>query len=368
VSPSQKEIATRALISQSAITIDEQLQSAIMTALYNQSMPYQFSCGTGNCTWPSFYSLGVCSTCANVSVTSVHRKCDYGYHPTTCNYTTQGGFNLSFNTTPGIWASTKSVASIPANASDQLATIAIGIAHNYNIEAPNITECSFSWCVKGYHDVSVASGIIKFPNITEYRLNRTGYVNLTFAGNQTSSFWGAYVFSIINPPPSWNANTTWMVNGMDFLSTADFLQSLFTTIDADGTALSLYRSPNVSRQLNSIADNMSHTIRTAANSTDVVGNEQREDVFIRVTWPWLILPILIGFLSILLLILSIITTKSEGKRLWKSSSLVLLFSSLEGRDSSDITSESTAEVENVARTMKRKLDLDPDAGLSFVEG
>ncbi|KAI1173341.1 hypothetical protein F4777DRAFT_589898 [Nemania sp. FL0916] len=45
------------------------LQGALTDGLFNEKAPLQFTCQSGNCTWREFTTLGVCSSCTDVSTT-----------------------------------------------------------------------------------------------------------------------------------------------------------------------------------------------------------------------------------------------------------------------------------------------------------
>jgi hypothetical protein len=43
------------------------LQGSLFNGLLNPDLPFTFTCPSGNCTWPDFYTLGLCNSCADVS-------------------------------------------------------------------------------------------------------------------------------------------------------------------------------------------------------------------------------------------------------------------------------------------------------------
>ncbi|KAJ2990716.1 hypothetical protein NUW58_g2815 [Xylaria curta] len=50
--------------------VPAKIPTAFFNGLFNLSAPFEFICQSGNCTWPEFASLGVCSSCADVSAVS----------------------------------------------------------------------------------------------------------------------------------------------------------------------------------------------------------------------------------------------------------------------------------------------------------
>jgi hypothetical protein len=335
--------------------IDASLQAAIMVGLYGQLTPYQFSCGGGNCTWPSFYSFGVCSKCSNITSSTV-KSCESSI---SCNYATPGGFNQTFVEDPDVLttlvSNTESFTTGPANGT--IMTFVMTKA-NGSIQDAQTTECTLSWCVKHYQNVSVVNGIINFPSTTEYPLN-------LLATPVVQEDVGVFEFTVVDPPPSLDTNPVWILDEDTSDIVTGYMNQLFEVSNSDPTAVVLYQSSNVSQLLASMADNMSNVVRSSMNATNIIGQVQQEEVYIHVTWAWLILPGSVVFLAAMLLIASILATKLEGKRLWKSSSLALLFAKLEGRDS-DISWHDTTELDEVAETTKARLSLGPDNELNFV--
>jgi hypothetical protein len=63
---------------------------------------------------------------------------------------------------------------------------------------------------------------------------------------------------------------------------------------------------------------MTNNIREGANATWVHGTSYREETYIHVTWPWLILPGVVLFMGIVLLAASIVLSRGDKNRLWKN--------------------------------------------------
>jgi hypothetical protein len=51
---------------------------AAYAGLYNSVLPFDFTCPSGNCTWPPFTTLGVCSECHNIT-SQVKASCNVGW-------------------------------------------------------------------------------------------------------------------------------------------------------------------------------------------------------------------------------------------------------------------------------------------------
>lgn len=46
---------------------DWEMEGAVANGLWGLRLSDPISCPTGNCTWPIFSTLGICSSCANVT-------------------------------------------------------------------------------------------------------------------------------------------------------------------------------------------------------------------------------------------------------------------------------------------------------------
>jgi hypothetical protein len=51
---------------------------AAYAGLYNSVLPFDFTCPSGDCTWPPFTTLGVCSECHNIT-SQVKASCNVGW-------------------------------------------------------------------------------------------------------------------------------------------------------------------------------------------------------------------------------------------------------------------------------------------------
>ncbi|CZR62702.1 uncharacterized protein PAC_12599 [Phialocephala subalpina] len=81
--------------------VDISMQGAIMNGMYSLESPVNFNCQIANCTWPTFYSLGICSTCTNVT-NIVNNSCVSGNHASTSvddeSFNSNCTFTVNLNT------------------------------------------------------------------------------------------------------------------------------------------------------------------------------------------------------------------------------------------------------------------------------
>ncbi|KAF7185907.1 hypothetical protein HII31_12780, partial [Pseudocercospora fuligena] len=176
------------------------MTGAILASLSNATGSMNFECKTGNCTWTEFSSLGVCSSCTNVS-SQLERNCTLeetrsGIRPLytkRCMYTTPFGSKLGVNYvadyiavsmhsgTFTIWNSTSpnfgnltydanTVTNLPSLA--KLSSIKLpqdwfekNCSRFYTTPTcepptPEAYDCELSWCVKTYAANSVINGTL----------------------------------------------------------------------------------------------------------------------------------------------------------------------------------------------------------------
>lgn len=177
------------------------MRKAIYGGLLDFETPVDFGCLTGNCTWDAFASLGVCSSCEDLS-DAVTPTCSSSSNEgsegnSTCSELTYtfAGYNLTLVLQNGSFVAPQEVgtpAAAGANDTDSklytLVKSVVGPAHPGGLKDPrmfefavaqllvdsttgltwdsedlqspqwNITACAVSWCAKVYEDVEVVSG------------------------------------------------------------------------------------------------------------------------------------------------------------------------------------------------------------------
>lgn len=55
------------------------INGAISAGFFNQSSPITIECPTGNCTWPAFSTLGLCTSCTNVTQQVTVSNCTFDF-------------------------------------------------------------------------------------------------------------------------------------------------------------------------------------------------------------------------------------------------------------------------------------------------
>jgi hypothetical protein len=107
-----------------------------------------------------------------------------------------------------------------------------------------------------------------------------------------------------------------------FNSTAD---ESFNASTSDTLRLAPFlRRSNISQVLDSMSTSVTDTLRVNGYSANIPGKGFRDERYIQVRWPWIILPAVVTLGSLALLLGTAIASKQKGAVLWKSMVLPLL--------------------------------------------
>lgn len=347
------------------------MQGAIMNGLYSLDSPVKFTCQTANCTWPTFYSLGMCSSCTNVT-SAVNGLCEHSGASQSCNFTlpsgtelfadyrqsSGGGYRTTFNSSAVVVDTGYST-----NITNTLVDIAmIKMAYNYDekigtVMRPDATQCSLVWCAKSYRNTTVSNGILSVSDISTYELQ-------SFSSTYDSDGRGYNTFTLADGNSGIDWNRTFTINYNDHNTISSYLADFFTTSDQDATARALTLSPNIPQTIANIATSMTNNIRQGVNATASLGTATTTEAYIHVNWNWLLLPLIVVVTGVLLLIFSIVLNLKSEMKLWKSSSLALLFSQLQGWNPIVVNVGSPTQLNEAVDGMKGKLA--EDGELKFV--
>lgn len=347
-----------------ASSTDIKMQGAIYRGLYSLPVSPPFQCASGSCEWPTFISLGTCSSCVNVTAES-QRSCfttrgtgeldtevlqndsRSSYYPMACNYTTPQRFNM--------WSNS---SFLEGGGKNPDATVIDSIARSYNmyntsddtimtmailrlpedptgLERPfgEIHECRLYWCARRYPSVRVIDG--------DLQTGDTDILSLKFDGRRVGGYQRPVPYGTFKLQDSLvdnSFNETFTINLWDLSTMSFFLATIFTIAEtstvqpgAQGICfgLALRQAENTTQLMERLADSMSDLIRSGDNATQISGTMNQSVTFIHVNWVWLILPATLIISACALLALMIILTSKPDRVLWKSSSLALLFHGLD---------------------------------------
>ncbi|KAK7514508.1 hypothetical protein IWZ03DRAFT_415911 [Phyllosticta citriasiana] len=384
-----------------------EMQGAFFNGLFNLSTTLDFSCPSGNCTWPKFSSLGICSTCSRVEaletdVDTTYCDATYGESPKTCDvnatYTTPSNLTLeafvywqvSSRVSIYDYHALLSSFSKPSGTEEHDDLAVVGFARmpplpdpepknvrNASIDWLNsaqLTECRLAFCAKTYQDVKVVDGSL----VDNYTVTETPL-------SWSSQYWDGsrwFLRSSVNPNDgSFEPfdNQTAIIGYYDYLSTAGFVRNMlnFTLRDVsmdayfDGTfAFSAGQAFNYSDSINNvmstIATSMTNIVRRSSNVTAATGTVFEAQTFITVHWPWLSLPVALVVLAGGFLATNIwMSGDKKAPPIWKSSLVPLLFRGLESWEQDELRGEKKTELETLAATVQTQLRKNDSGNTQF---
>jgi hypothetical protein len=344
------------------------IQSVISNAASNQGQIVNFetTCPTANCTWPTFKSLGMCSTCMDVTeyarnnwvcetdnpsvtvdgVTGNNRTCSYNLPNSAWSYqylifgNNTDDLEVAGELRMNVWTTMKSQTSFSKNTFLLVSSLKLendadlvpGIGREQVLEA---TECALAMCVEE-HDLSTTLG-----NRTHIVKSSQQPFSMTTAPTATA-FLPAFDIN-----PSTIDGVKYSVDGLLTLSNVLInIQSTLTgnvTVEYDVTkkagapvvydggavpssilATSFFAGQNFAETVENVATSVSRYIRGLSEDT-TIGQAQNVEVYVRVKWEWLTFPAVLVASGLALLAVAIVQTSHSGLEVWKSSSLPLWF-------------------------------------------
>jgi hypothetical protein len=367
------------------------MQAAILSPLWNKARGPDLSCTFERCEWPTITTLGMCSSCSDLTTTVVS-QCSVNQIPVRpgiqCNYTipsTNETFITRFDVSGGasvqrfyqpLWSSRaekyldgdfmdRPTVAKPARIS-QFSFISfapdipwrtyLDFSDSNNTvltQSPAVDkamQCTFDMCARTFtkpYYGNFSAGKLAGPAMP---------LQVTNATSQSSGPILVELGPATADPTT--MNTTFRVNYCDYSDLTRYLGELF---NAEHYSAGMYGpdsaawagaltpvkpiTPNIGPALSAaddlpallqeVADSMTEVFRTSPNSTAYNGIGMKSVTYISVTWIWLLLPIAIVILTFVILVVVIIQTRLRGIPTWKSSSLALLFHELEGWDQSE---------------------------------
>ncbi|MCJ1468708.1 hypothetical protein MMC07_007338 [Pseudocyphellaria aurata] len=304
--PSVVELSMKAAIYNGIFDIQDKAASGI-----------GHTCSSGNCTWPPFPSLGVCSRCVNVT----------SYMEKSCNQT--GCYRLSLPNGPTLTGLGGQINSSLSNISPSLKDTYASVVQFASLiskganqsEDAHATECAIWYCVQNY-TASVDEGKPSQTVISSWR-------NDSARLSDSSDLYYRPPGSMANDPNGTFKVAHWAARAMN-----EFLSEIFTGsggINNSGSAFfssdvmqALYSTDNVTVRVNNLAISMTNNIREQ-NHSPVMGTTWQTETYIHVRWRWFIFPSALLILSLLFLLGAIVETSYREVMIWKSNNVALLF-------------------------------------------
>ncbi|KAJ5232485.1 hypothetical protein N7468_005441 [Penicillium chermesinum] len=322
------------------------------------------TCPTGNCTFPKYQSLGVCSSCTNITDL---------LHPAQLNmgsgYKLSNGLSLVTSyTMPTMMNSTTALHPLRLDVSDK------AIITNFtSITSPgmgsstglNAAECALYFCVKTYearvHEGNFFEKTIPIASSTNF----SSSLDATLKDFTVTPDTCYYNGTASQTPHVDSENCVYNVNYLSRMAIASSIQPLLKghgerpVINrpdwSSDTVEAIYGQEgnftDISTAFESIASSLTVNARSQVCKNSVNGATWAVQSFVHVKWDWLILPAALVGLSIIFLIATMIHTRNQY--IWKSSPLALLFSDLLIDDPVPIKSAPTLrDMEDTSRKME----------------
>ena len=357
------------------------MQGAILNGLYNISSQEQFTCTTGNCQWDEFSTLAVTSTCQNVT-SGTKILCDLEGSGQYCNYTTPAGFFIGSSSRQssggGISTSFNSTAfkpdsydngpidnrNLPVNST--LARIAMAnLQGDFNMSRPEILECEMRLCARVTRNLTVTNGTFNGGISDDIELDGVPgrFENEMQPGVRGTRDW--YTFNTTGNHPSYPGNNSFSYNMIDLEGVKSFLYNVFTSgYSAAGTGSDQYgsiyywplmNSSDHAGTVASISESMTYAFGQGPSGEKLKGRALSDELYIKVHWLWIILPLTEVVMSIAFLVCTLTHTHRKGVAVWKSSGIVPLLTVMVGWHNNELRAASWRDIEKRSKNMRGQL-------------
>jgi len=387
---------------------DRLLQSrlSLMEAMYGRTTAAPFECGASECSWDSHVTLGLCSTCRDVSDTQPDCKIKVLVDPKTYEHDNGTMYTITYNTTTlecsydidpssseNLTTTRKQniegnyvPAPDPNNGSAWIWDTAIDIvtwntdsyygkgdpAVVYNFSAliandtwsrPQITTCTIDYCAWVYENSTARGQDFNVGNLNKYILGLE-QMHRTSPGHGTSNGYSNYTFRANGTGfPSDKHNDTFVVYGEADSELRNHLATILksaayeyynSTIDTatPGLGLAMLANPNITEMADRMTTGITNVWRQYENE-QAVGTAWESVAFIHVEWIWLTLPAAAVLGASVVLIMTLIQNRRTV--LWKSSVLPYSFRALQGWEDAEFDMETLDEIRERAKEMTGQL-------------
>ena len=331
----------------------------------NADRNIQYTCPTGNCTWPEFSSLAVCSRCENITLL-VEKSCN-----------DTGCYMLSLPNGPTLSGLGGQINASVTNISSSLSAIQASVFKFSSLiskrvkdpDAAFAIECAMWYCVQTY-TASVDDSVISQKALASWR-------NDSATLTQSSDL--LYNISAFNISTATDT-TIFRVSHLAAEALNSFMSRTFTGsggINNTGSAFSsdtmqaLYNTNDYNARIDNLAISMSNNIRQQNDSvaSPSHGTAWKGETYVHVRWAWLSFPIVVVILALLFLVGTIYETSRRDILVWKSSNLALLFhgQDLELIDPPMIHVNKASQMTQMAKEVKLHLTQTQDEDWRFVQ-
>jgi hypothetical protein len=404
-------------------TLGQPMAATVSAGVWSDDFEVTPSCPSGNCTWPAFQSMGMCSQCEDITA-KASLQCDNfrtnstmaGFDSIPCYIDIGQGDTGKFqvNTRNGskfenwiatmnypedlVWspytltryidnftyAGVQNPQSVLAHAKIVLASNnTTGLSPLSDIEntlkVTAVTQCALAICSRTYQ-VAVTAGIssinASLPNYGQI------FNNSDSTSTQNRLCWRPdHVDSITVPRIPNISNELWANRSefafcpastynlvLDGQSTRHMLIENTSAIWRQSGSSAFYSHANMPKisstglraVIKNIAASYTKDALNASNYT-IGGTIITTEVYVRVKWLWMILPAVLTVLGVIFFILTILVNRGQKLDVWKSSIMAVLFHGLDdwGEKTRDGPSR-VGQMEKTAQQIKVKLRASDD--------
>ncbi|KAI1119335.1 hypothetical protein F5Y14DRAFT_437895 [Nemania sp. NC0429] len=346
-------------------------QHALLDGLIKTNVPLGFTCQSGNCSWPNFSTLGLCSYCTDISnLTNATIIEGSGWGTTNVSFVTYSGSQFLYNPNPMIVSISQDVSSETHSYFLAKHSVELQIDTYYkNPDGIYLLKLTV-WCARTYQKFSVVGfhpSILQAP--FDYYVHEQPLEKL-----EVPSGVGEIAYYIPTPEDIWQHGTTSIYPFTDSIFLAPTSQSfgLFKHLvakpvlqtsgaDASVSGLAFRYGSNVSDRMQIVADSLTNWIQATQGSIEVQGTNSVQVTIISIDWAWLTLPIGLVISSAIVLVITVMCSRKNSVPVWKSSLMPLLFHGLEEwtiderRDIRQGYWERNLDMQKKAQTIKVKL-------------
>ncbi|MCJ1307443.1 hypothetical protein MMC25_001089 [Agyrium rufum] len=367
------------------------MKSAVYYGLFSESDPsanLKFNCPTGNCTWPEFDTLAVCSSCVDLTP-FLSRYCAGGTpndgNVSSCGWQVPQGAHL--NSSADVFSMTSKLPSdhgtMPYTTIMKLIFMGTEAQNlpplNYN---PWATQCTLSYCLQTFQS-STMNGIISEKvismvenhTIVDISSNHGADIPVVLSTSKNVTYeigmgamlgirsWFADLFkegsatrnsSLANstrsiPTSSVIVNLTVGISSGTTYFDSDIVQTFYWDYYEYATGL-----PDA---MSSLATAMTVAFRSFNGAIPVEGIAFSTETYVHVRWGWIALPVVVVIFTAIFLSTTIFLSQRSGSQAWKSSALAMLFHGLDEETRERFGGgKSLKEKKRVAKSITVKLD------------
>lgn len=351
------------------------LQKLLLAAIFRGDVAPAFDCPTSSCTWPASSTLGVCSSCRDITAAS-NGSCIGDGRSLDCEYVTPQGFRLGGNVEPGgpmplINTTTMDGVYDAMPSFYNFSTLVVAESTNWTAK---LTQCELSWCAWAYDNATSRGTDIELYNPRQFPLHFDGTWDKT---NRTSNLVDtqSVCTAICDYPAELNSTFTISKGKEYFLKYAVrlILKAGYQGVDFY-TQLTLATSSldytDTAAMSNNVAAFITNALRTQ-DGMQSIGTAWQSVTFIRVRWIWLLLPAAVVLAASVLLGLTITQSYRHQTVLWKTSLLAFLFCSTHTWTTDDFVGEpklhSLESIEKRSKKMEARLERDGQGRYQLVQ-